>query len=460
MCGQRVVRPEGYDEGWKLFELGMAHASRYECEKALGYYARSISICKNPAPYINRANILCKRIRYHEALQDLLEAQRLDKAQANEFSDVLRREIATAEAVTNLYRNGVRAKLLNDFEDNGEDYVVGKIYCASFGFHHEAWKARFVLPTFAEFHFFNELDNVKKFDRLDLYPEVSEYLDLYPEEFIDQKVANCPDDEAYRKAELTLHSFLCVYDEKTMIRLRRVMLYGLHERLLDNDYPGVLGSFSDPRPSVIKEAHCFVYGEEYSSDRDDDDYDDDDDDDDEHTFWIGDLSFDGDLNDDETIAEVVTKLSERIHALSPTELDVYRYLVEEADRFSQGGQVERNVLEASGIAPLEYDGEMAKAERYCDNRAALEFLNNEVSPELEKLIGSARSADVRAFVFANIVLRAENQMAMLKLRQKYAVHYCNNCSANGHWTYHDKWSEIIDDIEARIDQIAYGRTGD
>ena len=251
-----------------------------------------------------------------------------------------------------------------------------------------------------------------------------------------------------------MHSFLCAYDEKTMIRLRRVMLYSLHERLLDNDYPGVLGSFSDPRPSVIKEAHCFVYGEEYNSDRDDDD------DDDEHTLWIGDLSFDGNLDDDETVAEVVTKLSEQIHALSPTELDVYRYLVEEAERFSQGGHVERNVLEASGIAPLEYDGEMAKAEKYSDNRAALEFLNNEVSPKLEKLIGSERSADLRAFIFASIVLRAENQMAMLKLRQKYAVHYCNNCSANGHWTYHDKWTEIIDDIEARIDQIAYGRTGD
>lgn len=162
----------------------------------------------------------------------------------------------------------------------------------------------------------------------------------------------------------------------------------------------------------------------------------------------------GALNDDETVAELVTKLSGKIHELAPTELDVYRYLVEEAERFSQGGQVEKNVLEASGIAPLEYDGEMAKAEKYRKNRAALEFLNNEVSPKLEELVGSERAADIRAFIFANIVLREENRMVMLKLRQKYAVHYCNNCSANGHWTYYDKWSEIIDGIEARINQIA------
>jgi len=258
--GQKTVRPQGYDEGWKLFELGMAHANRYECEKALDFYARSISVCNNPAPHINRANILCRRIRYYEALQDLLEAKRLDKAQSNEFSDVLQREIGKAEAVTLTYRNGAREKLQDDFENNDEDYVVGKIYCASFGFSHAAWEGMFALPSFAEYHFFNELDNVRKFDRLDLYPEVLEYLDQYPEEFIDQKVADCPDHVAYGKAELTLHSLLCAYDEKTMIRLRRVMLYILHQRLLGYDYGEVLGSMSDPRPEITKDAYHFVNG--------------------------------------------------------------------------------------------------------------------------------------------------------------------------------------------------------
>lgn len=448
--GHRVARSEGYNEGWKLFELGMAHASRYECEKAIDYYGKSIAVSKNPAPYINRANIFCKRIRYHEALQDLLEAQRIDRAQSNEFSSVLYREISMVEAVTHSYRSGLRQKLIDDLHDNGEDYVVGKIYCASFGFNYEAWKARFVLPPFAEFHFFNELDNVKKFERLELYPEVSEFLDLYPEDFIDQKVASCPDDEAYRKAELTLHSFLCVYDEVTMIRLRRVMIYDLHRRMLDNDYPDVWGSLSDPMPEVIREAHKFVYGKDYE------DVDDETDHNEEDGVLIGDISFVGDLNDDETIAEVVTRLSQRIHELSPTELDVYRYLVEEAERFSQGGEIERNVLGASGISPLEYEGEMAKSDKYSDNRAALDFLNDVATPRLDEIIGTARSAEVRAFIFANIVLRPENQIAMLSLRKKYAVHYCNNCSANGHWTYYDRWSELIDDIDVRMDQAAYG----
>lgn len=448
--GQSSVRPEGYAEGWKLFELGMAYASRYECAKALEYYGRSIAVCKNPAPYINRANILCKRIRYQEALGDLLEARKLDQAQSNEFHAALRREIGMAETVTYLYRNGIREKLIDDLKENGEDYVVGKIFCASFGFDHQTWEWRFVLPPYAAFHFFNELDNVRKFDRLDLYPEVSEYLELYPAEFIDKKLAECPDEEAYRKAELTLHSFLCVYDEQTIIRLRQVMIYELHERLLSDDYPDVLGSLSDPRPDVTRDAYRYIHGTDFSGNEDTEEAD---------GNWIGGLLFEGDINSDETIANIVTKLSTKVLELAPTELDVYRYLVEEAERFSKGGEVEANILKASGIAPLEYDGEISKAQKYAGNRAALDYLNDEVSPDLENLMEQEKAADVRALIFANIVLREENLIGMLKLRQKYATHYCNNCSANGHWTYYDKWSEIIDGIEARIDQVAYGHPG-
>lgn len=445
--GQKQTKSKEYEEGWKLFELGMAHASQYDCEKALAYYSKSISVCENPAPYINRANILCKRIRYYEALQDLLEARRLDKMQANESADVLQREIGMAEAITHTYRNGLRENLIADLENNGESYVVGKIYCAAFGFRIEAWNAGFVLPNFAEYHFFNELDNVKKFDRLDIYPEVSEYLELYPESFINEKLDNFPDYGKYREAELKLHSFLCAYDQKTMVRLRRVMLYNLHERLLASDYPGIFG-FSNPRPEVIMDAHKLVYGKEYGENEHESDEKEGDD-----AVWIGGFLFDGDIDSDEVVAEIVTKLSGKIHDLAPTELDVYRYLVEEAERFSKGGRVERNILDISGISPLEYEGQIEKSGKYPDSRSSLEFLNNEVSPELERLLSPERAADIRAFIFSNIVLRDENQMVMLKLRQKYAVHYCNNCSANGHWTYHDKWAEVISEIDAQIERI-------
>lgn len=249
------------DEGRKLFELGMAHAAQYDCEKAIEYYTRSISACPNPSPYINRANILCKRLRYYEALHDLLEARKLDRAQSNEFTEVLRREIGFAEAITHCYRNGIRDRLVEDLDRNGDDFVVGKIFSASFGFSHNLWEHGYIHPL-AEYHFFNELDNVKKFDRLDLYPEVEGYLENYPIDFIEMKVANCPDYNAYQKAERKLHSFLCSYDDEEMRQLRRLILYRLHERILDDEYgpSDILTSY----PEVTKEAYRFISGKEYS----------------------------------------------------------------------------------------------------------------------------------------------------------------------------------------------------
>lgn len=258
--GNKSTNSASHLDGQKLFVLGMAHAVQYDSEKALEYYAKSIEICPNPAPYINRANILCKRIRYHEALQDLRAAQRLDRAQSEEFTGVLRREIALAEALTHMYRSGMREKLLNDLEENGDDFVVGKIISASFGISHVAWEHGAV-PKLAEFHFYNELDNVKKFDRPNLYPDIEAYLEDYPAEFIEQEVSSCPDIEAYSKAEQIMHSFLCIYAERTMRQLRNLMIYRLHERILDDQY-----GFSDlttNNPAITKAAYKFKTGKEY-----------------------------------------------------------------------------------------------------------------------------------------------------------------------------------------------------
>lgn len=249
------------EEGRKLFELGMAHATRYDSEKAIEYYTRSIAASPNPSPYINRANLLCKRLRYHEALHDLLEARKLDRAQSNEFTEVLRREIGYAEAITNFYRNGLRDRLLEDLDRNGDDFVAGKIFSASFGFSHNLWENGYIHPL-SEHHFFNELDNVRKFDRLNLYPEVEGYIENYPIEFIEMKVSNCKNLDYYQKASQTLHSFLCSYDEQDMISIRRIIIYRLHESILDDEYG--MASLSNSYPEVTKEAYRFIHGEEFS----------------------------------------------------------------------------------------------------------------------------------------------------------------------------------------------------
>lgn len=164
----------------------------------------------------------------------------------------------------------------------------------------------------------------------------------------------------------------------------------------------------------------------------------------DNTFDVGGFSFSGDASNDEEWAKMVSKIARRIIELSPTELDIYRYLMEEADLLSEGGRIGKIALENSGIVPLEYEGEMEKAHKYSKNRAALNYLNDEVSPDLEKALGEDRADNIRAMIFTFIV--HSNVSGVNGIRKKYAVHYANNCTQNGHFGFADKWDDVIKSI--------------
>jgi hypothetical protein len=247
------------EEAKRLFEIGMQHASGYECSKAIEYYTKSITMSPNPAPYVNRANLLAKRLRYREALTDLSEAQRLDQRQGNEFTKELSGEISRVELVSQNYHNGTRDQLIADLKQSNPRDVAGKIFCSSFGIPYECWRQG-SFGTFrdiAEFHFFNDIDNVIKFDESSLYPEVDEFRSVYNDRFIEMKISRCPDALAYTKSEITLHSFLCCYDENDMQHLRRLMLYNIHQILLHMDY-GDIWSLTSECPGMIREAEGFA----------------------------------------------------------------------------------------------------------------------------------------------------------------------------------------------------------
>jgi hypothetical protein len=101
-------------------------------------------------------------------------------------------------------------------------------------------------------------------------------------------------------------------------------------------------------------------------------------------------------------------------------------------------------LENLGIKPLEYEGEVAKAHKYPDNRAALDYLNDEVSPDLEEALGEDRANNIRAMIFTLIV--HSNVLGVNSIRKKYAVRYANNCTQNGHFGFADKWEDVIKSI--------------
>lgn|GEM_PF-994609 len=247
----------GYKEGRRLFEEGMAFALQYKSREAIDCYTRSIEVCENPAPYINRANLLSKRIRHYEAMQDLLVAQRLDFA--SEFSDEIERELEIVSALTKNYRNGVRETLVKPSEVEDPRAIAEAILRESFGLKRFAWENAIFGPLI-EFHFFNELDNIAKFDDLNGYPEVERWLKEYPAEFIAMKVESCPDFDAYRKAEFALHTHLCSYDERDMQPLRRHVLYDIHRKLMTRDFGGFWDALSSECRGITKEAEEFMAG--------------------------------------------------------------------------------------------------------------------------------------------------------------------------------------------------------
>ena len=73
---KRKVRD--YHKGKELFEQGVHAANNGDFKTAFTFYTQSIAERGDPSPYLNRARILFKRIRYWEGLQDLLVARDLD----------------------------------------------------------------------------------------------------------------------------------------------------------------------------------------------------------------------------------------------------------------------------------------------------------------------------------------------------------------------------------------------
>ncbi|MEJ6017023.1 hypothetical protein ACTG22_07450 [Aeromonas caviae] len=246
-----------YEKGRKLFEAGVALAEQYRCQEAIDYYTRSIKICNNPAPYINRANLFSKKIRHYEAMQDLLEAQRLDLEQGNEFSLEITRELAFEYMLTQNYRNGVRETLAEPTGENSQD-IADHIIHKSFGFHPYSWEVNPSNLKILEFHFFNEIDNFIKFEQVDKYEDIKQWIDGFSNEFIAMKVNACPDIKAYQEAEIKLHTFLCSYSEEHMLQIRRSILHRIHCGLMARDFGEDYMSLGSECWGVTKEAEEFL----------------------------------------------------------------------------------------------------------------------------------------------------------------------------------------------------------
>ncbi|MBS1832376.1 MAG: hypothetical protein JST65_06680 [Acidobacteria bacterium] len=237
-----------------MFELAMQAAVQFRSNEAIDLYTRSITACPNPSPYMNRANLLMKRIRCREALQDLLEAKRLDDRQGRQFGNELSREIGWARTLSSNYDNGTREKLIKDLRASDRDTVAERIICASFGIDKLQWEYNSFDRELIEYHLFNDVDDIAKFDDVRSYPEAAELTRAYDPRFIEQKVARCPDQRAYQDAQAKMHNFLCSYDLTDMIQLRRYMIYRIHAKLLAQDFGDFYDALDSDCTGVLREA--------------------------------------------------------------------------------------------------------------------------------------------------------------------------------------------------------------
>jgi hypothetical protein len=98
---------------------------------------------------------------------------------------------------------------------------------------------------------------------------------------------------------------------------------------------------------------------------------------------IGGFEATGLMGNESAFQALIDKIARRVIELSPTELDLYRYIMEEADRFSVGNSFEKEVLLTSGFQDLEYDGESQKIDQFKKHRKAINYI---VGPEQCRLI--------------------------------------------------------------------------
>lgn len=162
--------------------------------------------------------------------------------------------MAWAKFLLSNYDNGIREKLTADLNESGHRAVAERTLCASFGIDRLKWEYRTFARPLIEFHLFNDLDDIIKFDDLDLYPEADRLHKDYGPEFIEMKVGKCPDASLYREAQVKLHSFLCSFDVKDTIIIRRYQIYDIHNALLALDFGDLFDSFESECSGVIREA--------------------------------------------------------------------------------------------------------------------------------------------------------------------------------------------------------------
>jgi tetratricopeptide (TPR) repeat protein len=202
--------------GSQLFQEGMNAAIEFRTAEAIALYTKSFEANPNPAPLINRSKLYRWRILYNNAIEDLEYASVLDQQHSNEFSREIDKELSECKIVAHNLFNGKIDLFRDDLQENGFDYVAGRIADVVFEGN----------GKLLAYHLINEIDNIKKFEhRSDfVYSDLLINNWIKDQSAIDQALKTPEVRYTYADKRKVFESMVCVHEYENMAKLRDTMV--------------------------------------------------------------------------------------------------------------------------------------------------------------------------------------------------------------------------------------------
>ena len=170
------------------------------------------------------------------------------------------------------------------------------------------------------------------------------------------------------------------------------------------------------------------------------------------TFEVGGISFEGDPHSEETMRKIGFKIILEVDSRLKVDEQTYHYVIEEAEWVAGRNEFCQELLEETGLFEVEYTGAREWGEVLSDPRLALQYMEQEVWPDLWLHMGETRAECIRAVIFGGILDR--NRIGFEAIRGQQAVSARKILSEDGDLEAAGKWQQVIDAVLERQRSLA------
>ena len=165
------------------------------------------------------------------------------------------------------------------------------------------------------------------------------------------------------------------------------------------------------------------------------------------TFEVGGLTFEGDPQSEEMMSKIGFKIIREVDSRLKVDQQSYQYVIEEAEWVSGRNEFCQELLEETGLLEVEYTGAREWGKALSDPRVALQYMEEEVWPDLWLHMGETRAECIRAVIFGAIL--EQNRKGIEAVRGQHAVSARKILSEHGDLEAAGKWQQVIDAVLER-----------